>query len=521
MKTLIIAINTKFIHQNLAVRLLQANTSFDCDYIEFTIKDSEQEIIDYVKDRNYKIVAFSSYLWNIDMIKKINLQLKIYDIITIIGGVEVSYDYLPFLQDFDYIIKGEGEAAFHHLLDSIINKKPLEYRFNIATQLYDFPIKEIEIEKLNSPYDESYFDKNKIFYLETSRGCPYRCSYCMSSLEQKVRFFPLDFIFETLDKIFSSSVQTIKFLDRTFNADNARAYKIIDYINKNAKDNQIFQFEVNLESLSNELITLLNDCRPLFRLEVGIQTFNNNSLLAIDRTQKKENVIQKMTALQKPIIHADLIAGLPYEDLESFRITFDTTIRLYPEELQLGFLKLLKGTKIRNEAKKYQYEFSENPPYEIQKNQFLSQTDIEIIKKVEHATKRLYNSGSFSRSIKYIVDNFDPFDFFYMIDVQTKDFFQLYLELYDFAARESLFDLKKKIVIDYFMHHNCKPKLIFNNLIYKPEKTAIIRNAFENGLFKDSKLNIDYLYRHAIVFKEETIFLAIYKDNMAHIFDLN
>ncbi|MGL4982922.1 MAG: DUF4080 domain-containing protein [Treponemataceae bacterium] len=525
MKTLLVAINTKFIHQNLAVRLLKANTGFACEYIEYTIKDDENEILTHILAGGYKIVAFSCYLWNLEIIKRLNAELRTHGIITIIGGIEVSYEYSALLDDFDYVIKGEGEKAFDHLLDSIINKKPLEYPYNIVTKNADYPIKELDLETLCSPYDQSYFDPNKIFYIETSRGCPYRCSYCMSSLEKKVRFFSLDFVFQTLDKIFACNVKTIKFLDRTFNVDNERAYKIIEYINNHAKDDQVFQFEVNLESLSDQVITLLNSCRPLFRLEVGIQTFNQKSLFAIDRPQNSKTVIQKMRQLKLPIIHADLIAGLPYEDLASFKKTFNTTIALYPQELQLGFLKLLKGTKIRSEACKYHYEFESSAPYEVIKNQFISQEDLAIIKKVEVCTKRVYNSGSFSRSMQYIIEHFDVFDFFIRLDVAAKGFHEVYLALYEFAQSENLLPLKESVVLDYFMHHNCKPKLIFNNLVYKPLKTSIIQTAYKNKVFENAAqanipFNIDYMYRHAIVFVENTTHIIVYKDNKAYHFNL-
>ncbi|MDD4123543.1 MAG: radical SAM protein [Bacilli bacterium] len=428
MKVNYIAVNAKYIHTNSAVRILHQLSckSYDSIFLEFTIKDSIDYIIGKILDNTPDVIGFSCYLWNIEIIIKVCKLIKIKqpNIKIILGGPEVSYDTKNFIKFnfIDYIIAGDGEVTILKLLSSIKNNQPINLD-SVATK--DNPYAKpkyidsfLEVPSIIDLYSEDDI-KNKIIYLETSRGCPFNCSYCLSSVESnKIRYLPLEDVFSQIDYFINRNARNIKFLDRTSNANEERFLKIIQYIEgKNC--NQVFQFEVEANILSNKMIDYLsnNVKKGLIRLEIGIQSTNelsNKSVNRISNIPKLFNTIKTIQNGERVTIHVDLIAGLPYEDINSFIKSFNETFKLYCAEFQLGFLKLLRGTPIKLEAYVYDYEFDSLPPYEIISNKYLSKFDLLRIKDCEEGLERFWNSFRAQKTIKKVIENneINPFIFF-------------------------------------------------------------------------------------------------------------
>ncbi len=428
MKVNYIAVNAKYIHTNSAVRILHQLSckSYDSIFLEFTIKDSIDYIIGKILDNTPDVIGFSCYLWNIEIIIKVCklIRIKQPNIKIILGGPEVSYDTKNFIKFnfIDYIIAGDGEVTILELLSSIKNNQPINLD-SVATK--DNPYAKpkyidsfLEVPSIIDLYSEDDI-KNKIIYLETSRGCPFNCSYCLSSVESnKIRYLPLEDVFSQIDYFINRNARNIKFLDRTSNANEERFLKIIQYIEgKNC--NQVFQFEVEANILSNKMIDYLsnNVKKGLIRLEIGIQSTNelsNKSVNRISNIPKLFNTIKTIQNGERVTIHVDLIAGLPYEDINSFIKSFNETFKLYCAEFQLGFLKLLRGTPIKLEAYVYDYEFDSLPPYEIISNKYLSKFDLLRIKDCEEGLERFWNSFRAQKTIKKVIENneINPFIFF-------------------------------------------------------------------------------------------------------------
>lgn len=340
MKTLITTLNSKFIHTSLSLRLLYVSSykDFDVDFKEYTIKDSLDHICDDILAMNVNIVAFSCYIWNIEYIKVLceKLKEKQGDLIIILGGPEVMYEPEYFLEHYecDYIIAGEGEETFVKLLYCLEQNHEVyidgvSYKGHICTKV---PVASIEyIESLDSPYNliQDQDDMSKrILYFESSRGCPFQCQYCLSSLEKGLRFFSEEYLYKQLDIIFNSGAKTIKFLDRSFNADANHAIKILDYIFKHYKEGQQFQFEINADVLNQKIIDFIKEYAPagLLRFEIGIQSTYEPTNKAVKRMQNFERlseVVQQLMNDGKCDLHLDLIAGLPYESFERFAQSFD------------------------------------------------------------------------------------------------------------------------------------------------------------------------------------------------------
>jgi radical SAM superfamily enzyme YgiQ (UPF0313 family) len=529
MKTLLISINAKYIHTNNAVRLLKANSDFDIDIFEYTIKDDISKIIDDIKQYNPDVLGLSIYIWNIGLFRKLLSKLSLEESNIIIGGPEVSYESSDFLNKYpvDYIIKGEGELAFNKLLHAIDSGEDVSSISNLIylkdNKITHTPLLEIgNLDELKLPY---YFEfdiphiPNKISYIETSRGCPYKCSYCLSSLEKKVRFFNMDKVKDTIIYLMSHGSKTIKFLDRTFNA-NKKTLELFDFIIKNNNHKTVFQFEITGDVLDTKIIEHLNDKAPkgLFRFEIGIQSTNNKTNLLVDRYQNTDKLFENINLIQeKGIIdlHLDLIAGLPKEDLSSFRNTFNEVFNLGAKELQLGFLKMLKGTKIRREASLYDYVYSEEAPYQIISNESLSIKDVEEIHLVEHMLDIYHNKGYFGKNThNYILNTEDPYNLFkligefYLINKYSFKGYQVedvYSRLFNFIEdNEVIFTLKQ----DYLNRSKIKPKIFWEQDISKQEKNVILKE-----IALKSKITINSLYKHTAIIKFENIYYVVfYKD---------
>jgi len=427
-------LNAKYIHTNLALRYLKASCApeFDLHIKEFTIKDRIMDIVTELYELKPEVLLFSCYIWNVNqtleiitLLKKILPQMKV-----IIGGPEVSYDTEELLQTvpaIDAIIMGEGEITLKKMLHAIENKSEynevpgitfLHENKAITTK----PAPAVNLKEILSPYrfrEDLPNLSRRITYFETSRGCPFNCQFCLSSLDKGVRFFEMEWVKNELLYLIQNGAKTIKFLDRTFNTNKKFALEILQFLIENHLPGNIFQFEITADILPPEIVEFLNAHAPsgLFRFEIGVQSTNPKTNEIIMRKQdfnRTANIVKLIQKGKKIEQHLDLIAGLPMEDYESFKKTFNDVFALRPEELQLGFLKMLRGVGVRKRADEYNYQFMDQPPYEILSNNVLSFEDITKLKQLEDILEKYWNSGRFSRTIEYIVTNLyeSPFDFF-------------------------------------------------------------------------------------------------------------
>ncbi|MDF2698702.1 MAG: Fe-S oxidoreductase [Haloplasmataceae bacterium] len=528
MKTLLVAINAKYIHTNLAVRYLYTycNKQFVIDFVEFSIKDQLENIIDSIINSNAKIIAFSCYIWNIEYIKDIitNLKLRDSELIIILGGPEVSYEPKYFLESFpvNYIISGEGEYPFYLLLSYLhkqveITEVPqLHYREGnfIVTNQDEYVM---DLDDLPSPYrlerDNEHLS-HRIQYVESSRGCPFQCSYCLASLEKNVRFFDIEKVKDEIRYLMNHGAKVFKFLDRTFNIRKTYAIDMFNFIIKEHHENCVFQFEITSDLLDEEVIHYLNQNAPkgLIRFEIGVQSTNENTNKLILRKQNFQKLSRNVLLIQagnKIDLHLDLIAGLPKEDYLSFINTFNEVITLRPQELQLGFLKMLRGTKIRIEAEIYNYTFQEHAPYEMIKNDVISEDDIKNIHIAEDMLEKYYNSHRFDQTIKYILDHIyqtNNYQFFEELGLNWYEqyspikyqYHDLCTRLLDFMkTKNTINQLTSLVIYDYLKTQKTKPKIWFETNMDKNERNQVFKYLTENK----QEFNYDLLYRYAFVHK--------------------
>ncbi len=472
MKILLTTLNSKFVHTNLAIRYLKhfCKDLAPIEVEEYTINNSIDYILKEIYIKNADLVAFSTYIWNIEdtlkiceNLKKISPHIKI-----LLGGPEVSYDSIEIMKKhhyIDYIIYGEGELTFREMIEHLLEKKRVEGIDGLVYRRKEEIVKNKErglIEDLNSipsPYED--IDKreyeNKIVYYETSRGCPFDCQYCLSSTIKGLRFFHIDRVKMELKNLIDTKVKQVKFVDRTFNANKKYALDIMKFIMENDNGYTNFHFEVTAHLIDDEMLEFLSTCKEgLFQFEVGVQSTNEDTLKEVGRTQDFERlsqVVKKVSSFKNIHQHLDLIAGLPYEDYKSFRNSFNMVFHLEIEQLQLGFLKMLKGSGIRKKADKHEYLFKDYPPYEVLSNKYMSYKEMLKIKDIEEILELYYNSDNFNLSMKYIIKNYykeDPFCFFEAFSSywEKKSYFkiaqgknQLYSILLDFYKEK----IKEKV----------------------------------------------------------------------------
>ncbi len=525
MKVLLISINAKYIHTNNAVRLLKANSDFPIEILEYTIKDDPSLIIDNINKSDANVVGFSCYIWNITIITSLLEHINSEKII-ILGGPEVSYESKHFIHNYpiDYIVKGEGEISFNRLLHAIELGSGFEEVTGLTYQkndhIYDTDI--VEIADLATITPAYFFEEdiehipNKIAYIESSRGCPYHCSYCLSSLEKTVRFFPVESVKEAILYLLNHGSKTIKFLDRTFNA-NKNTLDILQFIIEHNNNQTVFQFEITGDILSPDIINYINNNAPsgLFRFEIGIQSINYDTNFLVDRFQDTDKLFSNIRLIQNAKIidlHLDLIAGLPQENLESFKNTFDEVFRLGAKELQLGFLKMLRGTKIRIEADKHQYTFSQEAPYQIISNNVLSKDDVALIHDVEHMLELYHNKGYFMERFHQIILNKpSPFAFFEQLaklykthnysmhGYQVDDVYQRVFPL--LSPHEQY--LTKQ---DYLLRSNIKPKLFFETI-----KDKVLKQKLFTHMMETYQIDINVLYKYSVVIhSSDEYFIILY-----------
>ncbi|MEG0830548.1 MAG: radical SAM protein [Anaerovoracaceae bacterium] len=431
MKILLTTLNAKYSHTNLALKYLYMAGEGICENLEikeFTINNSRDYVFTELVSGGYSVICFSCYIWNIEQtldlcadLRKAQPKLKI-----ILGGPEVSFDAEKFVlkhKFLDLVMVGEGENIFKELCQvfegklNIVQVKGIIYR-NEGKIFVNPPALPVNFEEVPFPYEMFPCEKNKRIYYESSRGCPYHCSYCISSLEKGVRALSVSRVKEDLGYFIHKDVDQVKFLDRTFNWDPNRAYDIFEYIIGMDTGTINFHFEICADLLDERTLRLLQKARRgLFQFEIGIQSTNKRTLQVINRTSNLERLmknIKDLTGFGNIITHVDLIAGLPFEEYQSFKNSFNQTYALGADNIQIGFLKFLKGTEIRNTAVAYQYEFMEKAPYEIISNECLSPNDICHLKQIEYVFELYYNRVGFKTTLKYVMAEYakTPFDFF-------------------------------------------------------------------------------------------------------------
>jgi radical SAM superfamily enzyme YgiQ (UPF0313 family) len=473
----IIAVNSKFIHKSLVPWYLKAQIeekySLNIGILEYTINDNIDHIVEDIFFNSGKYLFFSCYIWNIEIIykiiknlKKINRNFKIF-----LGGPEVSFDIDEIFKNndsVDFIIKGEGEIPFKKIIE-LINIKNEDFNqiegvySSIDKSFDEFSEFESDLDNINSPYTKEMLNSsdNKIIYFESSRGCPFNCSYCLSSVEKhNIRFFSIKRVKDDIKNILKSNTRQIKFIDRTFNCNRQRFFEIIHFIN-DLETEVNFHFEISAILIDDEIINFLKNIKPgRIQFEIGIQSTNIDTLKSVNRSINIEKLlynIKRIISLKNIHVHVDLIAGLPYEDFFSFKNSFNDVYNLYANQFQLGFLKLLRGTKIREEEKKFSYIYKDYPPYEIIRNKYIDFKSILKLKNIEELIDKYYNSEKFSFVLEFIDKN----GFF-------NTAFDFYLNLNEYYKKSIIKNQKLSMISRYdyllkFLHENIDKD--YHNLI--------------------------------------------------------
>lgn len=496
---LLTTLNAKYIHINLAIRILYDlnHKRGNIDWKEFTIKLDFDEIA--TKCAKYDIVCFSCYIWNISQtlevckrIKSISPNTKI-----LLGGPEVSYEYDDVIaQDcVDYIIVGEGEIPFEKFVEhyptienvpNLVYKKEGKIIFNKENVTFD-----IQNLKGRNPYqyDDPSTLINRVCYIETSRGCPYKCEFCLASLDNKMRYLPMDTIKQNLLYLMEHG-KTIKFLDRTFNIKRDFTIELFQFILDHHKPGNVFQFEITADIVHPDIIKFINEKVPpgLFRFEIGIQTVNQESNREVSRKQNFEKTSNVIHQLKERIeMHLDLIVGLPLEYISDLKFSFESTFKLYPPELQLGFLKFLKGTPVREKYENYGYKFDPEPPYQIIESNFLSAQELQDITDLENALEIYWNKPRAFNTLKYISENYSIFDYLMGLGKYFGERNHAYkftiIEIYETILEYTKANfndelLLQLIAIDYYTNQKSKPKDLFEFELNK-KATEIFKEANE------------------------------------------
>lgn len=532
-------LNAKYIHTNLAIRYLKAyaEPDFSVQLAEFTIKDPTMNIVTDLIQRKPAIIGFSCYIWNIEetikvvkMIKKIDPSIQI-----IVGGPEVTYDVYEWMEnipEFDFIVIGEGEETFKQLLTQLTGEKDfslvkgIAYREQNGIRITPQENK-IDLREIPSPFrfeeDLPHLSK-RVTYIETSRGCPFSCQFCLSSIEVGVRYFDREKVKDDIRYLMENGARTIKFVDRTFNISRSYAMEMFRFLIDEHVPGTVFQFEITADIMRPEVIEFLNEEAPkgLFRFEIGVQSTNDYTNELVHRKQNFEKLTRTVTMVKdggKIDQHLDLIAGLPEEDYQSFRKTFNDVFALRPEELQLGFLKLLRGTGLRIQAKEYGYIYMDYSPYEILGNSVLSFDDIIKIKQVEDVLEKYWNDHRMDHTIEYLVTQVfpSPFDFFQefgtfweqkgwaRIGHQLEDLFK---RLYKFLEQKNIpqFDIVIGLMkIDYLSRYKYKPrKPWWEPTVDKKARSkfyqAVLQHPNQLGMeFTELQLTEKELYKHTLL----------------------
>ena len=532
MKALLVAINAKYIHSNLGIYSIYAYcrekgiSARELSIREYTINQSLDSIIGNIYEEKPDLLGFSCYIWNMEIIRKVACEIhKILPGCMIwYGGPEVSYNGEDVLQEdiwADGVMEGEGEQSFYEILCCFQKEGRRGEYGQIAGLVWrkgeqvlkTEPRVREKMDKFVFPYQYMERLENRIVYYETSRGCPYGCSYCLSSVEKKVYFRDLELVKKELQFFLDNRVPQVKFVDRTFNCNPAHTMEIWKYIQEH--DNQVtnFHFELSADILTEEEIHYLRKFRPgLAQFEIGVQTTNLSTLEAINRRtdlQRLQRNVAKIREGRNIHQHLDLIAGLPYEDMASFRKSFNDVYEMQPDQLQLGFLKVLKGSPLYGKVAEFGIVYQSAAPYEVLYNKWISYGELLELKQVEEMVERFYNSMQFQAVITYLVWQVgDAFAFYDMLGKYFKEKGYLGLQqsrlqnyeiLYEFCecAGSRLFCqskingklLQELFLFDLYARENLKkePKFL-GNRTWRPEQKEWLRKFYQN-----QELNEKYL----------------------------
>jgi len=514
MRILLTTLNAKYIHTNLAIRLLyELNQEREgLEWKEFTIKENKDEVAAHCSQ--FEVVAFSCYIWNITQtlevakkIKALNKNTKI-----LLGGPEVSYEYeaVIALDCVDYIIAGEGETAFNEFLNSfpdvalvpnLVRKHNEEIVANPSAPIFD--VKKFA-DSMPYRFDKPEDLANKVLYIETSRGCPYKCEFCLASLDNKVRYLPDASIKATLLYMIQHG-KVVKFLDRTFNIKRDFTIDIFKFILEHHRPENVFQFEITADILHPDIIHFIHEHVPkdLFRFEIGIQTVNQKANLEVSRKQSFEKTKGIIKQLDYKIeMHLDLIVGLPLDYWDDIKYSIEETFKLFAPEMQLGFLKFLKGTTMRNKEQ-HQFVYDPNPPYQIIQSKYLSKEELADIVKLENALEIYWNGKKAIHTLKYVATHYSIFEFLLELGKYfgtIRDYHKYSLnDVFEIATKfvEQAYPndpiLKQLLAIDYYLHFKVKPQSLFGNEIVKPEKNILVEKFdLNHHKFRFTILQIDF-----------------------------
>lgn len=507
MKVLLAAINAKYIHSNLAVYSLKAyaekvlpeDAGISIELGEYTINQQLDEILSDIYKRKPDFLGLSCYIWNLSYVEEVIREIrKVLPQIQIwTGGPEVSYDsedVLRRLPELDGVMKGEGEITLAEVLKALKEETSLADVAGIswkdADGIHENAWREVmDLSDVPFVYTDMKDFENKIVYYESSRGCPFRCSYCLSSVDKCLRFRSLDLVLPEIQFFLDHKVPQVKFVDRTFNCRHSHSMAIWQYILDHDNGITNFHFEVAADILNEEELLLIEKMRPgLIQLEIGVQSTNEDTIREIRRVmdfEKVGQIVKRINAYENTHQHLDLIAGLPYEDYESFGHSFDDVYSLQPEQLQLGFLKVLKGSYMEEQKKNYGLVYKNNPPYEVLYTNWLPYADVLRLKGVEEMTEVYYNSRQFCHTVPFLIEEsgIRPFQFFEALAdyYEKKD---LYSRSHNRAARyEILLSFVKEkaahlaekarqlLTLDYYLRENAKnrPDFCGEELLTKEE----------------------------------------------------
>lgn len=541
MQTLLIGINSKYIHPAYAVYQLVANATEPVFFKEFTIKDSIAEMTDYILNQNPDLLGISTYIYNVKVVETLleNLKHSSFNGKIVLGGPEVSYQAAYFFKhhSIDFIVRNEGEEAFNALLLALDGKINIQHVPNLVykvdNNLHYTKLKECDLSTIKPAHHLLQDKENRIVYFEASRGCPFKCAYCMASLEKSVRFFPEAQTKVELLQLLKSNVKTIKFLDRSFNINAKYTHDLFTFLNEHDNNYTTIQFEVVLDLFNKQEIDYIlhNIRKDYFRFEVGIQSINTKTTDAVNRYQNWDKIQANHALLKGHVtMHLDLIAGLPYEDLTSFIHTFNETMLLFPDELQLGFLKELKGTQISNTKEAHHYIFDTSAPYEVLSNSYISASELDKIRLVEDILEKYYNSNRFERTMTYLLQTLGlaPFETFYDFAIHLQNnnislfryqLHELFQYIYDFLKTLPLVDKDFILFLlkqDYLTFFTNRPK------IWWDKENNADRNAIYQILHDTFTESLDTLFRYAhFEIYQKQIFIIVYEPKHVRHYNLD
>lgn len=547
MKILLVACNAKYIHSNLAVYDLQAYASDYADHIvlkEYTINQQKDDIMRDIYLEHPDVVCVSCYIWNLSFVKELMA-----DLIKILpgadfwaGGPEVSYDAEKFLtenSEFKGVMVGEGEETFKELAGYYVEKNPQDLKdmtgicYRDGDQIIHNGWRQImDLSSIPFIYKDLSEFKNRIIYYESSRGCPFSCSYCLSSIDKKLRFRDTETVKKELQFFIDNRVPQVKFVDRTFNCKHDHAMAIWKYINEHDNGVTNFHFEISADLLREEELQEMSTMRPgLIQLEIGVQSTNPDTIKAIHRTmdfEKLKGIVDRIHSFGNIHQHLDLIAGLPYEDYDSFRHSFNDVYALKPQQLQLGFLKVLKGSHMMEMCREYGIVYKTQEPYEVLSTKWLDYDHVLKLKTVENMVEVYYNSGQFQNTLEYLEKFFpDAFSIyerlgsFYMekgygdVSHTRMRRYEILLEFLEDVPEISMDQVKDQMVYDLYLRENLKSRPGF----------ARDQKPFERQIWDFRKREKVAKNAHVEVFADGTVLLFDYADrdpltNNAHVTDV-